>query len=119
MKEKVWFHTCSSKGKGGNCHNRKLTDQGGCCVWYDESDLLARVEERLHSKIEVMDGTYALPAAVAALGASYGEEVRQSGGVANLHLESLGPILKELQGMEFQAQNTFLMMQSQFGARVL
>ena len=114
----MWYHTCSSKGRGGACPNRTLTDDGGCCVWYDEDDLLTKVEERLHSKVDAMDGTYELPAAIAALGATYGEEVRQTGGVANLHLESLGPVLKELQGMEYKAQNTFLMMQSQFGARV-
>ena len=115
VKEKVWFHTCNSKGKGGTCNNRKLVDQGGCCIWYDEADLLEKVEERLHNKIEVMDSSYELPSAIAALGASYGEEIRQTGGVANLHLESLGPILKELRGMEEQAQNTFLRMQTSFG----
>ena len=88
---------------------------GGCCIWYDEGDLLEKVEERLHNKIDEMDTSYELPSAIAALGASYGEEIRQTGGVANLHLESLGPILTELRGMEEQAQNTFLRMQASFG----
>ena len=45
VKEKVWYHTCNSKGKGGGCQNRKLTDDGGCCVWYDEDDLLEKVNK--------------------------------------------------------------------------
>ena len=74
----------------------------------------AQVEQRLHDKIAVMDGTFELPASIAALGAAYGEEIKQSGGVANLHLEALGPTLKELRGMEHTAQNTFLLMRTQF-----
>ena len=33
-KEKVWYHTCPSKGRG--CFNTKLVDAGGCAIWYDE-----------------------------------------------------------------------------------
>lgn len=34
--EKVWYHGewCSSRGR--NCGNTKLTDHGGCCIWYNE-----------------------------------------------------------------------------------
>lgn len=34
--EKVWYHGawCSSRGK--NCWNTNLTEQRGCCVWYNE-----------------------------------------------------------------------------------
>jgi ATP-dependent RNA helicase DDX1 len=43
--EKVWYHTCPSKGK--NCHNTKLVEQGGCCKWYMEMTYLADIEEHL------------------------------------------------------------------------
>lgn len=43
--EKVWFHTCKSRGDG--CHNTKLTSKGGCCIWYNEPALIKEVEERL------------------------------------------------------------------------
>ncbi len=43
--EKVWYHTCPSKGK--NCHNTKLLDQHGCCKWYTELTYLADIEEHL------------------------------------------------------------------------
>jgi ATP-dependent RNA helicase DDX1 len=43
--EKVWYHTCPSKGK--NCHNTKLREQNGCCIWYTEMTYLADIEEHL------------------------------------------------------------------------
>jgi ATP-dependent RNA helicase DDX1 len=46
--EKVWYHTCPSKGK--NCHNTKLLEQNGCCKWYTEMTYLADIEEHLGRK---------------------------------------------------------------------
>jgi ATP-dependent RNA helicase DDX1 len=42
--EKVWFHSCKDKEK---CHNSKLAAKGGCCIWYNEPQLLTAIEERL------------------------------------------------------------------------
>ncbi|KAG8124287.1 hypothetical protein E2320_020012 [Naja naja] len=33
-KEKVWYHSCPSRGK--NCYNTRLKDEGGCTIWYNE-----------------------------------------------------------------------------------
>ena len=30
--EKVWYHTCPSRGK--QCQNTRLKDDGGCCIWF-------------------------------------------------------------------------------------
>lgn len=35
--EKVWYHGEWCHSRGRNCHNTNLTDQGGCCTWYNES----------------------------------------------------------------------------------
>lgn len=37
--EKVWYHGqwCQSRGK--NCWNTNLTEQKGCCVWYNEPNV--------------------------------------------------------------------------------
>lgn len=43
--EKVWYHTCPSKGK--NCHNTRLVEQSGCCKWYNEMTYLSDIEEHL------------------------------------------------------------------------
>lgn len=75
-KEKVWYHKCPSRGK--DCKpwpgNTKLTipfgpdqklrprddanwiiDEGGCCIWYDEPDLIKKVETRIGMPMKVMD----------------------------------------------------------------
>lgn len=40
--EKVWYHGewCSSRGR--NCFNTNLTNQGGCCTWYNEPQVSFR-----------------------------------------------------------------------------
>ncbi|EGC33733.1 hypothetical protein DICPUDRAFT_154178 [Dictyostelium purpureum] len=43
--EKVWYHTCRDKGRG--CHNTKLTENGGCCIWYDEPELFHPIQESI------------------------------------------------------------------------
>lgn len=36
--EKVWYHSnCKNRGKG--CFNTQLTDQNGCCIWYNEIEV--------------------------------------------------------------------------------
>lgn len=49
VKEKVWYHRCSSHGKA--CNNRKLAEDGGCAIMYDEPALLRAVETRLGADI--------------------------------------------------------------------
>lgn len=34
--EKVWYHGEWCPTRGRNCNNTSLTDQGGCCIWYQE-----------------------------------------------------------------------------------
>merc|ERR1712232_147813 len=76
QREKVWYHKCPSKGR--NCvpapGNTKLTlpfgpdnklvpedkerwliDEGGCTYWYDESNLMGKLTERIGQAIPVMD----------------------------------------------------------------
>jgi ATP-dependent RNA helicase DDX1 len=36
--EKVWYHTCASKGRG--CRNVNLTSANGCCIWQEETEYL-------------------------------------------------------------------------------
>jgi len=37
VKEKVWYHSCPSRGK--NCYNTELKEKGGCAIWYDEKQV--------------------------------------------------------------------------------
>jgi len=75
-REKVWYHKCVSRGQ--RCQpppgNTKLTtpfaadgtenapdeekwwiNEGGCAVWYDEPDLLKKIEARIGQPALVMD----------------------------------------------------------------
>ncbi|KAG8251426.1 ATP-dependent RNA helicase ddx1 [Homalodisca vitripennis] len=59
--EKVWFHGewCSSRGR--NCWNTKLTDHGGCCIWYNEKQYLADIEDHLNVTIQQVDPDINIP----------------------------------------------------------
>ena len=64
-KEKVWFHTCNrSRSKTLNCHNTKLTSQGGCCIWLNEMEMLQAIEERIKVTIPVLGNTLELPSTI-------------------------------------------------------
>ncbi|XP_033114338.1 ATP-dependent RNA helicase DDX1-like [Anneissia japonica] len=51
--EKVWYHSCPSRGK--NCNNTRLKTDNGCCIWYNEMQYLADVEEHLGITIDTVD----------------------------------------------------------------
>ena len=54
--EKVWFHGewCSSRGR--NCYNTRLTSEGGCCIWYNEPQCVADIEDHLGVTIQQVGG---------------------------------------------------------------
>ena len=53
--QQVWYHGewCSSRGR--NCNNTKLTDNGGCCIWYNEPQYLGDIEEHLGVTIQQVE----------------------------------------------------------------
>ena len=111
--EKVWYHRCKNRGKG--CSNRKLVEKGGCTLWYNEGELLSRIEERLDSKVaNLAPVDYTLPEELLSTGVVYGETMEEEKYVPNFHLESLRPKVKELAEMEVEAQNVFLNLQREF-----
>lgn len=120
----VWYHrNCPNRGR--NCTNRNLLSQGGCTIWYDEPSLLKAVETRLHAQIPELGPGYTLPPSLSgkAVGGSpmeYGGKVSDSGPGGDrarleAHVQSLRPTVRELAGLEFEAQNIWLgMMQGKF-----
>lgn len=117
--EKVWYHTCTNKGKG--CSNREVTDKGGCTVWFDEYDMLRQVEARLHTESipHLVPPNFALPPAIKSSlgGAKYGEAV--SNQVVNetvaKHVALLRPAVQELIDLEQRAQTTWLSLRQRYG----
>lgn len=113
-REKVWYHTCSSKGRGSDCTNRKLKDQGGCTIWQDEQLMLAKIEKKLNKRIAVMDTvTLDLPEELKVLNTKYGETATQSvlHGESKVYMtERMIGTVKTLTALETEAQNIFLSM---------
>ena len=48
----MWYHGEWCKSRGKNCSNTRLTSEGGCCIWYNEPQLLADIEEHLGVTIQ-------------------------------------------------------------------
>lgn len=60
--EKVWYHTCKRvRGKTNTCHNTKLTTEGGCCIWYNEMELMREIEKRVEMQIPTLTPNLELP----------------------------------------------------------
>lgn len=123
----MWFHkNCADRGRG--CTNRELLERGGCTIWYDEANLLGAVEKRLGEKIPELGQGYSLPENLRRTGSGgeasveYGSEVGKGGGISaedrariEAHVQSLKPAVRELAGLEIEAQNIWLgMMQGCF-----
>lgn len=115
VKEKVWYHTCGNRGAG--CTNRKLKDQGGCTIWYDEPELLRSIEKRLNMQIPELLSDFSLPPELVGTGAVYGENAgtEEFDPVAKLHAEMLAPVVQNLVAMEIESQNMFLAYEDKYG----
>jgi ATP-dependent RNA helicase DDX1 len=116
--EKVWFHKCNNRGKDG-CTKRQLTTEGGCTVWYNEPEYFQNIQKRLDMAVPELKEDFSLPDELASLGVEYGEVWKDAATAnnsgANFHLDLLQPAMHDLVGMEFEAQNIFLMYQTEKG----
>eukprot|EP01120_Amphizonella_sp_Union-15-10_P007268 TRINITY_DN2432_c0_g1_i1.p1 TRINITY_DN2432_c0_g1~~TRINITY_DN2432_c0_g1_i1.p1 ORF type:complete len:335 (+),score=51.01 TRINITY_DN2432_c0_g1_i1:105-1109(+) len=108
-KEKVWYHTCPSRGK--NCNNTKLTTDkpGGCCIWYDEPTLLQQIEQ-LAGPVPRLTPAGNMPSGATK---KYGEAA--AGGDSEVwkgHEQFLKPIVTELSELEKSIQSKFHLMRT-------
>jgi ATP-dependent RNA helicase DDX1 len=107
FKEKVWFHTCPSKGKGGNCNRRTLVEEGGCTIWYDEPAYFAAIEQRLGTTVPRLGPDLSLPPEFTT-NIKYGETLADAQAPqTSVHLDLLQPTVKELAEIEIHAQNIY------------
>jgi len=106
--EKVWYHGewCSSRGR--NCSNTNLTTQGGCCIWYNEPQYLADIEEHLGVTIQQVGSNIKVQADEFDGKVVYGQKRLEMGGGYENHYGQLAPTLAELTELEKQAQDLFL-----------
>ncbi|KAJ8669776.1 hypothetical protein QAD02_001035 [Eretmocerus hayati] len=106
--EKVWYHGewCSSRGR--NCNNTNLTEQGGCCIWYNEPRLLAEIEDHLNITIQQIESDIKVPIHDFDGKVTYGEKRVAMGSGYEDHVQEMAPVVSELASLESQAQLIYL-----------
>ncbi|XP_044735811.1 ATP-dependent RNA helicase Ddx1 isoform X2 [Chrysoperla carnea] len=106
--EKVWYHGewCASRGR--NCWNTRLTDEKGCCIWYNEVRYLAEIEDHLNITIEQVDKEISVPLNEFDGKVVYGEKLKQSGSGYVGHVAQMAPTVTQLAALESNAQSIFL-----------
>ncbi|KAG7294704.1 ATP-dependent RNA helicase ddx1, partial [Plutella xylostella] len=108
--EKVWYHGewCSSRGR--NCFNTSLTTDRpkGCCVWYNEPQYLADIEEHLNITIQQVESDMKVPSNEFDGKVVYGEKRKQIGTGYKDHVSQMAPVVSQLQELEAQAQLYYL-----------
>jgi len=104
-KEKVWFHNCPSKGQ--SCNNTKLTDEGGCAIWYDEPTYWKDIQTRLKLEVPHLDANFQLKST---RNVNYGQKKEGSdSAVFEGHAKQIQPLVSELSRLEDDMQKSFLM----------
>ncbi|XP_044745938.1 ATP-dependent RNA helicase Ddx1 [Coccinella septempunctata] len=106
--EKVWYHGEWCKTRGRNCWNTNLTDVKGCCMWYNEPQYLADIEEHLNITITQVDTDMVVPADEFDGKVVYGQKRKAGGSNYQNHTAQMAPIVKELTKLESNAQLIYL-----------
>mmetsp|Transcript_12763 Transcript_12763/g.38636 ORF Transcript_12763/g.38636 Transcript_12763/m.38636 type:complete len:728 (+) Transcript_12763:217-2400(+) len=111
--EKVWFHTCKQRGSG--CTNRKLVKQGGCCIWFDELEMVRQIEAHVDAPLPQSDENFEVPPLVP--GVRYGERIdsktieslqRCGSSSFEEHRQYLSAAVSDLAHMEETLQTSYL-----------
>ncbi len=107
--EKVWYHTCKSKGQG--CFNTNLIDSGGCCIWYDEKALLTDIQQ-ISDEMQQLRDDFTIPDSAVKYGAKRGDAVSVSALAG--HEEYVMSALSELSKLETDAQINYFAYRRKF-----
>ena len=107
VKEKVWYHS-GKRCKGKKCTDTTLVEKGGCCIWYDEPQLLRDVEEHLGVVIGRVGPDIDVPADEFDGKVIYGEKKGSSGTQYKGHVDALKPAVADLARLEEAAQSCYL-----------
>ncbi|XP_013116104.2 ATP-dependent RNA helicase Ddx1 [Stomoxys calcitrans] len=106
--EKVWYHGDWCKTRGRNCYNTNLTDNRGCCIWYNEKNLLAEIEDHLNITIQQVDKNLSVPLNDFDGKVVYGQKNLNTGSGYKDHVQQLVPVVRKLTDLELQSQSLFL-----------
>ncbi|CAG2102596.1 unnamed protein product [Medioppia subpectinata] len=107
VQEKVWYHSnCSSRGKG--CYETALTDAGGCCIWYNELQILADIEDSLNCIVDTIESDFKLQINAFDGKVTYGAKNTGQRYTYNDHVSQMADEVTQLSKLETNAQNSFL-----------
>ncbi|KAJ8955849.1 hypothetical protein NQ318_005394 [Aromia moschata] len=106
--EKVWYHGEWCKTRGRNCWNTNLIDVKGCCVWYNEPQYLADIEEHLNVTIQQIQPDLQVPHDDFEGKVVYGQKRQSTGPKYENHTQQMAPIVKSLSKLESEAQLIYL-----------
>ncbi|KAG0720084.1 ATP-dependent RNA helicase Ddx1 [Chionoecetes opilio] len=106
--EKVWYHGEWCPSRGRSCNNTRLTTERGCCIWYNEPQYLADIEEHLKVTIQQVDKEMKVPVDQFDGKVTYGEKKSNTGSSYQTHVEQLAPAVQELAKLENETQNIYL-----------
>ncbi|GJQ78597.1 putative ATP-dependent RNA helicase [Trypoxylus dichotomus] len=106
--EKVWYHGEWCQSRGRNCWNTSLTDVKGCCIWYNEPQYLADIEEHLNITIQQVENDMKIPHDEFDGKVVYGQKRQQGGSNYVTHTAQMAPVVKELSKLESEAQILYL-----------
>ncbi|XP_031845611.1 ATP-dependent RNA helicase Ddx1 [Nomia melanderi] len=106
--EKVWYHGEWCPSRGRNCHNTTLTDQGGCCIWYNEPNYLAEIEDHLNVTIQQVGPDIKVPLNDFDGKVTYGEKRANMGSNYQNHVQQMAPYVAQLSELESKAQLLYL-----------
>ncbi|XP_050464121.1 ATP-dependent RNA helicase Ddx1 [Cataglyphis hispanica] len=106
--EKVWYHGEWCPSRGRNCQNTNLTNQGGCCTWYNEPNYLAEIEDHLNVTIQQIGSDIKVPLNDFDGKVTYGEKRMAMGSNYQNHVQQMVPVVAELAALESRAQIMFL-----------
>ncbi|XP_018576572.1 ATP-dependent RNA helicase Ddx1 [Anoplophora glabripennis] len=106
--EKVWYHGEWCKTRGRNCWNTNLTDQKGCCIWYNEPQYLADIEEHLNVTIQQIGPDIQVPHDDFDGKVVYGQKRKAAGTNYETHTAQMVPIVAALSRLESDAQSIYV-----------
>lgn len=104
----VWYHGEWCKSRGRNCWNTNLVDNQGCCIWYNEPQYLADIEEHLNVTIQQVENDLKVAADDFDGKVVYGQKRRAGGLNYQNHTAQMIPIVKNLSKLESDAQLLYL-----------
>ncbi|RZC39232.1 ATP-dependent RNA helicase Ddx1 [Asbolus verrucosus] len=106
--EKVWYHGEWCKSRGRNCWNTNLVEQKGCCIWYNELQFLADIEEHLNVTIQQVEPDLKVPSDQFDGKVVYGQKRKLQTTNYENHTIQMAPVVKNLTKLESDAQLLYL-----------